>query len=93
LKGTFELRWCFVAGAEQQRARLVLLENAYNKTCKLTSNLDRAVKGYQIDVSSMADGLWPTFLGSYPRQELTWLENAYKEEVRVEPWYAGSCLQ
>ena len=64
----------------------MLLEDAYKKTVKLTSNLDKAVKGYQIDVSSMAEGLWPTFLGNYPRQELTWLETAYREEVRVSDW-------
>jgi hypothetical protein len=41
----------------------------------------------QVDVLSMAEGLWPAFMGSYPAQELSWLKAAYKDEVNCE--YVG----
>jgi hypothetical protein len=37
----------------------------------------------QLDVVSMAEGLWPSFLGSYPEQELLCLQAACAEEVSV----------
>jgi hypothetical protein len=50
----------------------------------------------QVDVLSMAEGLWPAFMGSYPAQELSWLQAAYQEEVRgggvcgVGVWCVGA---
>jgi hypothetical protein len=38
----------------------------------------------QVDVGAMSEGLWPTFLGTYPAQELAWLEAAAEQEVRGE---------
>lgn len=64
------------------QARLKLLAECYDKTMLLSSNLERAVRGFTVDVAAMSDGLFPTFLGGYPAQELQWLETAFQEEVR-----------
>jgi hypothetical protein len=66
-----------------QRQQLRLLLEAYSKTQRLASNLEKSVKPIApLDVASMAEGLWPTFLGNYPEQELQWLQAAFAEEVR-----------
>lgn len=39
----------------------------------------------QVDVTTISEGLWPTFLGAYPAQELAWLEAEYKQQVRGCP--------
>jgi len=71
-----------VQSAGLQRQQLRLLVEAYGKTQRLASNLEKSVKGIaQLDVISMAEGLWPNFLGNYPEQELQWLQAACAEEV------------
>lgn len=81
------------AGLQQsaglQRQQLRLLVECYGKTQRLASNLEKSVKGVaDLNVLSMAEGLWPTFLGNYPEQELQWLQAACAEEVgtRVCLW-------
>ncbi|WIA33366.1 hypothetical protein OEZ86_006503 [Tetradesmus obliquus] len=70
--------------AALQRQQLRLLAEAYSKTQRLALNLERVVRGVaQVDVLSMAEGLWPAFMGSYPGQELSWLAAAYQEEVQL----------
>jgi hypothetical protein len=65
-----------------QRQQLRLLVEAYSKTQRLASNLEKSVKAIApLDVVDMAEGLWPTFLGNYPEQELQWLAAACAEEV------------
>eukprot|EP00877_Chromochloris_zofingiensis_P003097 jgi/Chrzof1/12789/Cz07g07190.t1 len=68
------------SAAARQQARLKLLAECYDKTMLLSSNLERAVRGFTVDVAAMSDGLFPTFLGGYPAQELQWLETAFQEE-------------
>lgn len=66
-----------------QRQQLRLLVEAYGKTQRLASNMEKSVRPIvQLDVVSMAEGLWPNFLGNYPEQELQWLAAACAEEVR-----------
>lgn len=66
-----------------QRQQLRLLVEAYGKTQRLASNMEKSVRPIvQLDVVSMAEGLWPNFLGNYPEQELQWLVAACAEEVR-----------
>jgi hypothetical protein len=65
-----------------QRQQLRLLVEAYGKTQRLASNMEKSVRPIaQLDVVSMAEGLWPNFLGNYPEQELQWLAAACAEEV------------
>jgi hypothetical protein len=65
-----------------QRQQLRLIAEAYGRTQRLASNLEKSVRPItQLDVVSMAEGLWPSFLGSYPEQELLWLQAACAEEV------------
>lgn len=65
-----------------QRQQLRLLVEAYSKTQRLASNLEKSVKAIApLDVVNMAEGLWPTFLGNYPEQELQWLAAACADEV------------
>eukprot|EP00775_Hariotina_reticulata_P013513 gene13513-13638_t len=67
---------------ELQRLRLRLLSEGYGRTARLAVNLERAVKtACQLDVVNMAEGLWPTFMGDYPQQELAWLQAAVQAEV------------
>jgi hypothetical protein len=75
------------AGLQRQQLRLLL--EAYGKTQRLASNLEKSVTPIAaLDVVNMAEGLWPNFLGNYPEQELQWLAAACAEEVRV--WW---CLR
>lgn len=65
-----------------QRQQLRLLVEAYGKTQRLASNMEKSVRPIaQLDVVSMAEGLWPNFLGNYQEQELQWLAAACAEEV------------
>lgn len=82
-----------VQSAGLQRQQLRLLVEAYGKTQRLASNLEKSVKGIaQLDVISMAEGLWPNFLGNYPEQELQWLQAACAEEVSLDCLRAGILL-
>jgi hypothetical protein len=91
LNGDSELPGLADAAALQsaglQRQRLRLLVEAYHKTQRLATNLEKSVRPVvAMDVVSMAEGLWPAFLGSYPEQELEWLAAACSEEVCVCGW-------
>jgi hypothetical protein len=76
---------------ELQRLRLWLLSEAYGRTARLAVNLERAVRTVcQLDVVNMAEGLWPTFMGDYPQQELAWLQAAFQAEVMLlSGWLAN----
>ncbi|GBF89405.1 exocyst complex component [Raphidocelis subcapitata] len=62
------------------RSKLQLLEAAYAETLALAADCERALRGVQVDVTSISEGLWPAFLGAYPAQELAWLDAAYRRD-------------
>lgn len=65
-----------------QQQQLRLLDQSYVKTQKLAGKLEKIARAVApLDVSNMAEGLWPAFLTNYPAQELNWLQAAYQEEV------------
>jgi hypothetical protein len=62
-----------------------LLTESYEATVALAGDMDKAAKGF-VDLTTIADNLFTSWLADYPTEELEWMEQKYGEEVGGWRW-------